>query len=178
MPLVIISEKAGIKKQYKAGEGLSQHAVIYLSDADYVNEVDDTHRAQMVGVAEGIASGGVASGDPVRVVGFGVVSGVICAAAVSPGDRVTGTEMTSGAGLASGKGKITPINTISPVIDLISGTLANGGVGVDDTALSLTSGVLSGVTGVRAWNTGEVLGKILTSGGVGSGVQLLVTLRG
>lgn len=176
--LTVISEKAGVRKVYKAGEGLSQHAVVYLSDAEFVKEVDDTHRPEMVGVGEGIISGGVASGDPVRVVGFGPVSGVICAAAVVPGDRVTGTGLGSGAGLASGKGKITPINTISPVIDLISGTLANGDIGVDGTALSLTSGVLSGVTGVRAWNTGEVLGKILTSGGVGSGVQLLVTLGG
>lgn len=177
--LKIITEKGGVKTQYKAGEGISQHAVVYLSDADWVKEIDVSNRPAVVGVAEGVISGGVASGDPVRVVQLGVVSGVICTEAIVPGDRVVGTELTSGAGLASGKGKIAKQNTYTPVIDLISGTFTAGGVGVDATnALSLSSGVLSGVTGIRAWNTAEILGKALTSGGTGSGIQLLVTLGG
>lgn len=175
MALVVISEKAGVREVHKAGEGLSQHAVVYLSDAEFVKEVDDTHRPEMVGVGEGIISGGVASGDPVRVMGFGVVSGVICAAAVVPGDRVTGTELTSGAGFASGKGKIRPINIMSGLVNLISGTLASGAVGVDGSELSCTSGIVSGVTGIYH-DTGKVLGRVLTSGGPGSGIMLLVTL--
>lgn len=142
MPLTVISEKAGVRKVYKAGEGISQHAVVYLSDAEYVKEADNTHSTDIVGVVEGVVSGGVASGDPVRVLYQGVTSGAICRAAVEPGDKVTGYDQTSGAGLASGKGKITPFDTITPVL------------------------------------SGTAIGTALTSGGVGSGIQLLVHLAG
>ena len=80
--------------------------------------------------------------------------------------------------LASG-GRIVAFNTITPLIDLLSGTMASGAVGVDGQALVGTSGLISGVTGIRAINTAQVLGKALASGGgPGSGIPILVTLGG
>jgi len=184
MPLHIITEKAGIKKVYKAGEAIAQHCVVYLSDSDWVKIGDVTNRLAVIGVVDGVKSGGVASGDPVRVMQFGVVSGVICDAAILPGDRA----------IAARSGRITPlgvgvsgyVTTVSGYINLLSGTGASGNVVLDDGALACTSGVVSGVAGYYitvqpTFASGlreAVIGRALVSGGAGSGIQLLVTLGG
>jgi len=185
MPLHIITEKAGIKKVYKAGEAIAQHCVVYLSDSDWVKIGDATNRLAVIGVVDGVKSGGIASGDPVRVMQFGVVSGPICDAAVLPGDRV----------IAARSGRITPlvvggisgyVTTVSGYINLRSGTGTSGDVVLDGGNLACTSGIVSGVAGyyitvqptLASGFREAVIGRALVSGGAGSGIQLLVTLGG
>lgn len=154
-----------------------------------VKEGTSTNQELVVGVAPAV----VASGVRCPVITHGIVSGVICGAVVSAGDRVTCTNLTSGGGLASGAGKITPINTITPAgavaapkINLVSGAgLAGNIVAADGQALATISGggLMSGITGVQApaftgtaFNTARVVGKALDNGGIGSGIRLLVDI--
>lgn len=113
----------------------------------------------------GVSIPGGLSGAAIRVVTHGIVSGVICGAVVSAGDRVT--SYTSG--------KVTPINTITPVggisgyflgtakpisgsvaaptLNLISGVgLAANIVATNAQALAAASGAgaMSGITGIQA----------------------------
>jgi hypothetical protein len=118
----------------------------------------------------------VLSGQPARVVTHGEVSGLICAAAVTAGDRVTGAI----------SGRVTPINTITPTgsILLTSGSMTSGAtsgyVGVEGIALINPGGLVS-ATGFQgtAFNTQRVLGKALDTGaGAGSGIRVLVAIGG
>ena len=167
MPLIRVYRDGNvIKSVFFAGEAISHLASLEIASGGgrYVRPGSDTYECR----AAGVAIGGVSSGELVRAVTQGIVSGVICIGPVNAGDRVT---------LASG-GRITPLNTITPLINLISGTMASGQVGVDLQALSCTSGLVSGVTGIRPFDTAMVLGKAIASGLSGYGVQLLVTLGG
>lgn len=179
-------------------EPISNLCVVALGTTGRSVKIGSSDNQELIA---GIAVGGAAlSGKPVRVVTHGIVSGVICGALVSAGDRVTCTNVTSGGGLASGAGKITPINTITPAGTvarvsgsifltsglLLSGALYSGFVGVGGAALIHTA-LISGVDGFRgeipaftgtAFNTQKVLGKALDHGGIGSGIRVLVALGG
>ena len=120
----------------------------------------------------GVAPAVVASGVRCPVITHGIVSGVICGAVVSAGDRVTCTNLTSGGGLASGAGKVTPINTITPLgtisrvsglISTVSGSVTRVSGSVVLLSGNLLSGLVSGYVGV--------MGKdLITPGGLTSGV--------
>lgn len=121
--------------------------------------------------------GAVLSGKPARVVTHGEVSGLICDAAVTAGDRLAGTT----------SGRVTPLNTITPagLLLLTSGLMTSGAlsghVGVEGLALINPGGLISGVTGFlgTAFNTQRILGKALDTGlGAGSGIRALVALGG
>ncbi len=159
-----------------------------------VKEGTSTTQELVVGVAPAV----VASGVRCPVITHGIVSGVICGAVVSAGDRVTCTNLTSGGGLASGAGKVTPINTITPAgsVARVSGSMlltsgallsgvTSGYVGVMGAALITPGGLVSGITGFlgeippftgTAFNTARVVGKALDNGGIGSGIRLLVDI--
>lgn len=170
-------------------------AVIVSTGARSVKEGTSTTQQ----FAGGVNVGGAAlSGKPVRVVLQGIVSGVICGAAVSAGDRLTVANVTSGGGLASGAGKVTPMNSITPAgtlprvsgsILLASGLMTNvsgaisGHVGVQGLALVNPGALISGVTGFlgetptftgTAFNTGRVFARALENGNIGSGIRILV----
>jgi hypothetical protein len=174
-------------------EPIGNLAAVYISTGGRSVKEGDSTTQHLIG---GVALGSILSGKLTRVVTLGIVSGVICGAVVSAGDRVACTNVTSGGGLASGKGKITPINTITPAgtISRVSGSLLlasglmtsgaiSGHVGVEGTSLINAGGLVSGITGFlgeipsftgTAFNTARVLGKVLDNGGIGSGVRLLV----
>jgi hypothetical protein len=183
MPLLRIYRQPNFQQVFIASEAISDLATIEISTvgARYVQQARDTNPERAVGVARG----GVSSGQLVRAVVEGIVSGVICAAAVNAGDRLM---------IASG-GKVTPLNTITPAgavsgyapINLISGGVGSGNVTVGIGALGNTSGILSGLGGVvfssglfagTAFNTTRVMGKALTSAGVGSGLIMYVGMAG
>lgn len=161
MPLIRIQKDKGVKHIFIAGETISDLATIELLPGERQVRMGHTGNEQL---AAGVARGLVASGALARVITQGIVSGVPVASGqtVAAGDRLT--IATSGA--------VVPFNTLTA--NLISGAGASGGL-VVDSQFALTSGILSGVnTGI---NTGRVLGKALTSGGGGSGIQMLVCLE-
>ncbi|MBA7608863.1 hypothetical protein ES703_16047 [subsurface metagenome] len=171
MPLLKIQSYPGVRQVFIASEDISHLAVVEISSAgpQYVKSGVSGVSGRVAGVLYGAVTSALGSGKVCRVVTQGIVSGVVCASSIEAGDRVT---------LASG-GRIAAFNTITPLIDLLSGTMASGAVGVDGQALVGTSGLISGVTGIRAINTAQVLGKALASGGgAGSGIPILVTLGG
>lgn len=191
MPLVRVRVSAtGEKDVYVAGEAISHLATIMIGTGSPRQVV----KATSAGILKqaGVAIGTVVSGALVYAVTKGFVSGLICALAVQMGDRIVAANKTSGPGLASGPGLVIPatptisgwIPSISGFLDFTSGAMAAGQIGIDGTALSRASGLLSGVTGFRVvsqpvFSSGEVvpvLGKALTSGGVGSGIQAVLLL--
>lgn len=174
----------GERLVYVAEEAISHMATVMIgANTRQVAKATTAGALKTVGVAVGTA----VSGALVRVVRDGYVSGLICAFAVQMGDRLIAAQKTSGPGLASGPGLVMPdrlgvsgyIPSISGFLDFISGAMADGQIGIDGTALSRSSGILSGVTGFRVvsqpvFSSGliaSILGKALTSGGVGSGIQ-------
>lgn len=170
MPLLKIQKYPGFRQVFIAGEAISHLAVVEISSygPQYVKSGISGVSGRVAGVLYGAVTSALGSGKVCRVVTQGIVSGVVCADVIEAGDRVT---------LASG-GRIEAFNTITPLIDLLSGTIASGAVGVDEKGLVGTSGLISGVTGIRAINTAQVLGKALASGGLGSGIPILITLGG
>ena len=206
MPLVKIQTTArGQKLIYVAEETISDLATVCIgTESEKIVEGTTAKQPQVAGVA----IGQIASGSLGPVLTQGIVSGLICGIAVNQGDRVTclNNPALSGAGLASGPGLIGPFNTITPAgaisgyvpnisgwINLISGGVASGNVTVGVGFLASTSGLVSGLGGVdiitqpifssgffvgTAFNTARVLGKALASGGVGSGIPVLVALGG
>jgi len=161
MPLIRIQTDQGIKRVLIAGDGIADLATVELLPGARQVRMGVTGNEHLGG---GVARGAVVSGALVRVVVEGIVSGVTTADLVAAGDRLT----------IAHSGCVVPLNTISPLMNLISGGGVAGGVAVDDTVLSCTSGITSGVTG--AWfPTGRVLGKALTSGLSGYGIQMLVS---
>ena len=206
MALLRIQHEQGIKHIFIASDNISDLATVELlpGTARYVAMGSDTNPH----LAAGVARGTVTSGQIVRVITQGFVSGVKCAAAVQAGDRLT----------IATSGRVTPFNTITPagaisgyVTGAISGyvpaplmDLASGGVGgaltaqVTAGALGWASGLASGLTGIRApqfssgsiasifnsglfagtaFNTGRILARALTSGGIGSGIQAFICLE-
>lgn len=161
MPLIRIQRDQGIKRVFIAGEGIADLASVELLPGARQVRMGSTGNEEL---AAGIARGAAVSGALVRVVIEGIVSGVTTADLVAAGDRLA----------IAHSGCVVPLNTISPLINLISGVGVAGGVAVDDTVLSCTSGITSGVSG--AWfPTGRVLGKALTSGASGFGIQMMVS---
>jgi hypothetical protein len=179
MPLLRVQHYPGFKQVFIAAEAISRLAVIEVSlaGARYVKLGTDTTPERVIGVA--IES--VSSGQLLRAITHGVVSGLICGGTVNAGDRL---------GLASG-GRVQALNTIplsgyvaAPLLDLVSGGVASGSVTVGIGALACTSGFVSGLTGIRSpqfssglVQTGRMLGRALTSGGVGQGIQAMVSLE-
>lgn len=165
-------------------EPIGHLAVVYLSAGRAVKEGTSTTQHLVAGVN----IGGALSGKPVRVVGAGIVSGVICAASVAVGDRLTCANVTSGGGLASGAGKVTPLNNVrvSGSILLASGLMTNtsglisGHVGVQGLSLINPGGLISGITGFlgESFNVGRIVGKALDAGNMGSGIRMLVGIGG
>jgi len=206
---------ARVTEIFIAEEPIGHVASVYLSDDKKIREGVTAYQER----GAGAVIGEVASGKIARVVTHGIVSGLICVAAVSLGDRVTIANASGHgtlSGLVSGHGMITSLNTITPVgsvtaasgiISLVSGfiTLASGAlpgtsglysgfIGIDGATLFGHGGLISGVTGFTgaapvfsgsvptftgtAFNTARVLGKALESGGIGSGIRVLITLGG
>lgn len=188
-----------VEEIFISEEPIGHLATVYISGDRRVREGETPYQERGVGAV--VAQ--VLSGKLTRVVTHGIVSGLICASAINAGDRVTiastsGTGLTSG--LASGKGKITPFNTITPdgsisrvsgFLRAISGTFTSaaisGMLGIDGTSLALHQRLLSGIDGFQgaaptftgtAYNTGRVLGRALQSGGCGSGIQVMVDKGG
>lgn len=174
-------------------EPVSKLATVYISAGQRIKEGTTANREAGVGVV----LSAVASGKIARVVTHGIVSGVICISSVLPGDRLACAN-SDGPGLASGAGKVVPVNTITPTgtvaapkINLITGALQSGNAGLAlmvsgaDSALQFPGGAASGITGVQipaftgsGFYTARVIGKALTSGGFGSGIVMLVSLAG
>ena len=168
----------GFKQVLIAADIISRLAVIEISSVGpgYVDSYG-TNPQNVVGVAAGDAL----SGQPIKAVTHGLVSGVICASAVNAGDRV-GSAVS---------GQIQSLNTIpvsgfvpAPLLDLISGGVGSGSIVMGASRLACTSGLQSGLTGIRAPQfgsglalTGLVLGRALGSGGVGSGIQVMVEVE-
>lgn len=204
MPLLRIVHQPGLTQTFIASEAISDLATIEISTAglQYVQQARDANPER----AAGVARGGVSSGELVRAIVQGIVSGVICAAAVQAGDRLM---------IASG-GRVTPLNTITPAgaisgyapVTAISGFIPTTGTGllsgltgaghlilsgyaggILSGGISLTSPPIfsSGVGAVSfssgsfagtSWNTTRIIGKALASGGAGSGISILVAIAG
>jgi len=209
MPLIRIKSSPGrVDEIFIAAEPIGHLASVYICSPGNreVKEGTTTNQAQRGGVS----IGGAVSGALCRVVTHGIVSGVVCASSVVPGDRLTianhtGTGMASGT-LASGAGKVTPFNSITPAgtitrisgsLVLTSGALISGGVsghvGLMGKNLINPGGMLSGVGGGllsgiggflgevpiltgTAFNTGRVLGVGLQSGGIAAPIKMLVDM--
>jgi len=206
MPLIRIQRFPGVRQVFIATEEISHLAVIAINETGprYVELGTNADQALVCGVAYGSVSG-IVSGQAIRAVTEGIVSGVAIAVDINAGDRVA----------CASAGKIAPLNTITPVgsisggvLGFTSGLIAAGATGFFSGRI--TSGVLSGVasgfspllsgavaldeiyiSGAVAgsfsgaiigtsFNTARVLGKALASGFVLSGhtVPVLVTLGG
>ena len=205
MALLRIQQEQGVKHIFIASDNISDLATVELlpGTARYVAMGSTTNPHLAAGVARGSAT----SGELVRVITQGFVSGVVCAAAVQAGDRLT----------IAISGRVTPLNSITPAgaisgyitgaisgfvpaptINLLSGTIASGAVVVGAAGLATLSGAVTGVVGVQspqfssggfagnfnsggftgtAFNTGRLLGRALTSGGIGSGIQAFICLE-
>lgn len=207
MPLIRIQKELGVKHIFIAAEGIGDLATIELVAGERQVKMGTTGDEHL---AAGVSRGSALSGKLVRVITDGIISGVKIASGytVNLGDRLT----------IATSGKVRPFNTITPagaisgyvtgaisgyvpapVMDLASG-LVGGGLTAQATAgaLGWTSGLASGLTGIRApqfssgsiasifnsglfagtaFNTGRVIGKALVSGGSGASVQMLVCLE-
>jgi len=189
MPLLRIQHYPGIKQVFIAAEYIADLATVELVTTGSGRRValGTTGHEQL---AAGVARGEVSSGGIVYVITDGIVSGVKAIQDINAGNRLT----IATSGRVTSLNDITPTGAISgyvpaPTINLISGGGASGGI-VVDSALAGTSGALTGVTGVQApqfgsgsfvgaaFNTGRVIGKALTSGLSGFGIQMLVNLAG
>lgn len=167
MPLLRIQHYPSVRQVFIACDDISDLATVEIVTGAgpgrrvVIGSTANQH------LAAGVARGAVVSGALVRVVTHGIVSGVKTVDDISAGDRLA----------IANSGMVTPFKTIAPLINLISGTMASGAVGVDGQALVGTSGLISGVTGIQEITTGRVLGRALTSGLSGFGVQMLVCLE-
>jgi len=195
MPLIRIQRFPGVRQVFIATEEISHLAVIAINETGprYVELGTNADQALVCGVAYGSVSG-IVSGQAIRAVTEGIVSGVAIAVDINAGDRVA----------CASAGKIAPLNTITPVgsisggvLGFTSGLIAAGATGFFSGRI--TSGVLSGVASGfspllsgsilgsfsgaiigTSFNTARVLGKALASGIAASGhtVPVLVTLGG
>ena len=156
MPLIRIQKEKGIKHIFIAGEGIGDLATVELMPGERQVKMGATGDEHL---AAGVTRGSAVSGNLVRVITQGIVSGVKTAQVVNAGDRLA--LATSGA--------VTPLNSIA--VNISGGGLVSG--------IQAASGIISGwaqavVSGY--FNTGQVLGKALTSGLSGLGISMLVTL--
>lgn len=162
MPLLRIQSYPGFKQVFIAGEGIADLASVELLPGERQVKMGaggDEH------LAAGVARGSAVSGALVRVVTEGIVSGVKTAQAVEAGDRLT----------IATSGVVTPLNTITPAGSLGGGGLVSGeqaASGIISGYATITSGTFTGT----AYNTARVIGKALTSGLSGLGIQMLVSL--
>lgn len=196
MSLIKIQTEQGIKRVFIAGDGIADLATVELLPGPRQVRMGVTGNEHL---GLGVARGAAVSGALVRVVIEGIVSGVITAARVDSGDRLT----IAHSGCVVSLNSITPGGSISGhifgftsgylLMNLVSGAGASGGVGVGGAGLSCTSGPLSGVIGAifasglidmslssgtfvgTPFYTGRVIGKALTSGLSGLGIQMLVS---
>lgn len=162
MPLLKIQSYPGFRQIFIAGEGIADLASVELLPGERQVKMGaggDEH------LAAGVARGSAVSGALVRVVTEGIVSGVKTAQAVEAGDRLT----------IATSGVVTPLNTITPAGSLGGGGLVSGeqaASGIISGYATITSGTFTGT----AYNTARVIGKALTSGLSGLGIQMLVSL--
>jgi len=180
MPLIRIVKDRGIKHVVIAAEGIADLATVEIVPGSVgqaqvkMGTTGDEH------LAAGVSRGSAVSGALVRVITQGIVSGVKTAIAVNAGDRLT----------IATSGVVTPFNTITPAGSLggggmvsgllASGAMASGTVGTGGFSGFITSGyatITSGTFTGTAFNTGRVIGKALTSGLSGFGIQMLVCLE-
>jgi len=171
MALLKIKNQGNIKQVFVAAMTISDLATVELSPgaASALRQVTMGSDSNPH-LAAGVARGGVSSGDLVHILTHGFASGVVVAtSAVQAGDRLQ----------IATSGRVNPFNTITPAgYPLVSG----GGL---VSGLQAASGIISGYATVNisgafvgtAYNTGRVLGRALTSGGSGIGIQVLVTLE-
>lgn len=165
MPLLRIDSYPGVKHVFIAGEGIADLATVELVTGERQVRMGSTENPC---IAAGVARGAAVSGALVRVVTQGIVSGVKTAGDVYVKDTLA----------IATSGCVVRFNTITPLINLISG-LVGGEVSLetDGGELGWTSGLASGVTGIQPFSTGRVLGRALTSGGSGLAIQMLVCLE-
>lgn len=174
MPLLKIQSYPGFKQVFIAGEGIADLATVELLPGERQVKMGATGDEHL---AAGVTRGAVGSGDLTRVITQGIVSGVKTADRVDAGDRLA----------IATSGRVVPLNTIQPtavsgaVGATISGVVASGlwsglASGLQPVLSGYTTIVLSGQLGGMAFNTGRVLGKALTSGLSGLGIQMLVSL--
>jgi len=176
MPLLKIQSYPGFKEIFIASDTISDLATVELV-------VGPGRRVAMGSttnqhLAAGVARGAVVSGALIRVVTHGIVSGVKTDRDVNAGDRLA----------IATSGVVTPFNTIQPTAvsgvigGLVSGLTLSGWLASGNwTASGL---VLSGYATIiasgdplgAAFNTGRTVGKALTSGASGLGIQMLVSL--
>lgn len=158
MPLIRIQKNTGVKQIFIAAEGIADLATIELVPGDRLVKMGATGDERL---AAGVSRGSALSGDLVRVITQGIVSGVKTNQAVQAGDRLT----------IATSGVVTPFNTFT-VSGLFSGVVASG----------IWSGLASGLQPVLSgWVTasqitGRLIGKAITSGLSGLGIQMLVSL--
>lgn len=162
MPLIKVEKERGIKHVFIAAEGIADLASVEIVSGSAgeaqvkMGTTGDEH------LAAGISRGAVNSGALVRVITQGIVSGVKTAQAVQAGDRLT----------IATSGVVTPFKTITPegVLVLASGILSGVASGFQG---SLSGAAITGT----AFNTGRLLGRALTSGLSGYGIQMIVCLE-
>jgi hypothetical protein len=187
MAIIKVAAYPGQVVVLQAVEGISNlHTVMFSPIGGVTGVAEAVSGSEHLAI--GVARGTVQSGKLARIVTEGFVSGVICGAAVQAGDRLTITSLTSGPALGSGAGLVMPFNTITPA-GLVAGTAVGTISGVLTSANMMLSGFAGGIisgyasdtisgslTGI-AFNTGRVLGRALTSGVVGSGIQMYVCVE-
>jgi len=201
MPLIRIQKDRGVKLVFIAGEGIADLATLELVAGERQVKMGVTGEEHL---AAGVSRGSASSGDLVRVITQGIVSGVKISSGrtVAYGDRL----------MLATSGAVRPLNTITPtgaisgyITGAISGYIPAGAVGffsgiiASGTYLSgytlplsgfvsissgsiFSSGSLAGLFNSGAFvgtsfNTGRVLGRALTSGGSGAAIQMLVCLE-
>ena len=173
MPLLRIQHYPGVKQVMIAGEGIADLATVELLPGERQVRMGHTGNEHL---AAGVARGAVVSGALVRVVTQGIISGVKTALAVQAGDRLT----------IATSGCVVPLNTITPA-GAMSGYIPAGATGLAS-GIQTASGIISGFTTINtpsifssgafagtAYNTGRILGRALTSGASGLGIQMLVS---
>lgn len=186
MPLIRIQKDRGIKHIFIASDNIADLAALELVPGERQVGMGATGNEHL---AAGVSRGSANSGKLVRVITQGIISGVKTAQDVEAGDRLT----------IAVSGFVTPLNTITPVgaisgyipsgaTGLISGISASGmiasgtwgfsgfiasGFATISTPSIFSSGAFTGT----AFNTGRVLGRALTSGLSGLGIQMLVSLE-
>ena len=176
MPLLKIQSYPGFREVFIASEGISDLATVELVGGPGRRVAMGSTANQHL--AAGVVRGAVDSGALVRVVTHGIVSGVKADQDVNAGDRLA----------IATSGMVTPFNTIMPEADIsgaiygtVSGIVASGigsgllsGVSLPLSGIVVTA--LSGQLTGSVFNTGRTLGKALTSGLSGLGIQMLVSL--
>ena len=131
MAITVIKGPEGVRVVLTAIEDITGPKVVMAAGNKQIKTLASGNELEVCGATEET----VTSGDVIRVVTEGIVSGILCAEAVNYGQAV------------------------------------QGGLGI--------SGTVSGVTGVirpLLSGVGAMAGKALNSGGLGSGIPLLVDL--